>query len=430
MRYHSTKQDKIFSPLSEAVIKGLPDDNGLFVPESIATLPRTLFDPKHGIGLEEWGMAVMKPYFTPDIPESVLQTIIEDTLNFSIPLIEVERNVYSLELFHGPTLAFKDVGARFMARVLNYLSSRSKERTIVLVATSGDTGSAVAHGFFDMDNIEVVILYPSGKVSPLQEQQMTTLGKNIHALEVAGNFDDCQRMVKEAFLDQALNKKLQLTSANSINIARFLPQSVYYFHALAQLGFPENAVISVPSGNYGNLTAGLTGYLMGMPVEKFVASSNVNDIVPHYLATGEFSIKPSISTISNAMDVGNPSNFSRIDHFFKHDLEKMRRIMAGFSFDDDSTRAAIKEVYQSFDYMLDPHGAVAYLGLKKYMDKHPGKTGIFLETAHPAKFKDTVEEVLNTKLEIPEQLSVGMNKPKQTTLIGSNFSELKDFLLR
>lgn len=428
MRYHSTKSRQPTVPAGEAILKGLPDDNGLFVPETLPKFGEGYFWGHKNHSLADIGFEAMSPFFSPEFPADVLKNIIEDTLSFPIPLVEVEPDIYSLELFHGPTLAFKDVGARFMARSLNYLASQSKRHTVVLVATSGDTGSAVAHGFYEMDNIDVVILYPSGKVSFLQEKQMTTLGKNIHALEIDGNFDDCQRMVKEAFLDKKLNEQLQLTSANSINIARFLPQSIYYTYALSQIGFPDNVVVSVPSGNYGNLTAGLVAHFMGLPVSTFVASSNVNNIVPNYLSTGNYVPRSSVATISNAMDVGDPSNFVRIEHLFNREVEKVRSKISGYSYDDEQTKAVILEVYKKTGYLMDPHGAVAYLGLKEHLSNRPGHIGIFLETAHPAKFKDTVEEVIKRPLEIPEALLASKDKKNLSVRAGNQLSDLKGYL--
>lgn len=426
MKYYSTNHK--INPVSfkEAVIKGLPDDNGLFMPERIAELPKSFFSDLATLSLPEIGYNVAQPLIDEDIPGSALYDLIEDTLSFDIPVHEVEEDIYALELFHGPTLAFKDVGARFLARCLSYFSGDEQQKVTVLVATSGDTGSAVAHGFLGVENVDVVILYPKGKVSKLQEQQLTTLGQNITALEINGTFDDCQRMVKSAFLDKALNESMQLTSANSINIARLIPQSFYYFWAKAQLP-DKDLVFSVPSGNYGNLTAGLLAKKMGLDIKGFVASSNINDVVPNYLASGKFNPSASKQTISNAMDVGNPSNFSRMLDLYNNDWNKITEEIKGYSFDDDQTRAIMKDVYSRTGYTLDPHGAVGYLGLKKYLKDHQA-TGIFLETAHPSKFKDVVDEVIGN-VEVPERLAQYMNKEKKSIEMEGDFEELKKFLM-
>lgn len=427
MQYYSTNHKTQPVSFREAVIKGLPDDNGLFMPEQIPELPKSFYSSLSTLSLAEIGYNVAESFVDEDIPGSALYNLIEDTMSFEIPVNEVEKDIYTLELFHGPTLAFKDVGARFLARCLSHFSGSEAKKVTVLVATSGDTGSAVAHGFLGVKNVDVVILYPKGKVSKLQEQQLTTLGQNITALEIDGTFDDCQRMVKSAFLDKGLNEKMQLTSANSINIARLIPQSFYYFWAKAQLP-DKDLVFSVPSGNYGNLTAGLLAKKMGLDIKGFVAASNINDVVPNYLVSGKFNPTASKQTISNAMDVGNPSNFYRMLDLYLADWNKITEEIKGYSFNDEETRLAMKEVYKNTGYTLDPHGAVGYLGLKNYLKDHQA-TGIFLETAHPAKFKDVVDEVIGN-VDVPERLAQYMDKQKKSIEMSSEFEELKEFLMK
>lgn len=413
----------------EAIFKGLPEDNGLYMPETIPELPPSFFDKISGYSLPEIGFQVIKPYVGNEISDEDLKKIIDETLSFDIPLVKIKDDTYSLELFHGPTLAFKDVGARFLARALSHFTKKEDKKLTVLVATSGDTGSAVANGFHNVPNIEVVILYPSGKVSEFQEQQMTTLGGNITALEIDGTFDDCQKMVKEAFLDEELRSTLNLTSANSINMARLLPQSVYYFHAFAQLSDEEkkNVVFSIPSGNYGNLSAGLIAQKMGLPIKHFLACSNANDTVPSYLWNGNFIPKPSVSTISNAMDVGNPSNFIRMLDIFEGSHRKMSERVSGYAYTDDATRDAIRKVFALTGYVLDPHGAVGYLGLSDYMSFNNG-TGIVLETAHPVKFKKTVEEELSLIIKIPLHITT-TNLAKKSVPLSKDLKEFKTFLI-
>ncbi|HBX67706.1 MAG: threonine synthase [Balneola sp.] len=427
MKYYSTNRKSPLANFQEAIFKGLPDDNGLYMPEKISALPSSFFKNLENHTLSEIGFKVLKQFVSDEIPKDVLSNIVEETLNFDIPLIEVSENLYSLELYHGPTFAFKDVGARFLARSLSHFTKETDQKLTVLVATSGDTGSAVAQGFYEVPNIEVIILYPSGKISDFQEQQMTTLGKNITALEVDGSFDDCQKMVKQAFLDEELTEKANLTSANSINIARLLPQSIYYFYSLGQLPQEKRneVVISVPSGNYGNLSAGLIAQRMGLKINHFLACSNINDTVPEYLKTSKYSAKTSTETISNAMDVGDPSNFARMLDLFSGSHKQMTESITGYSFTDDETRKAIKSVYEKSGYILDPHGAVGFLGLQKYLDKNSG-TGIFLETAHPYKFKETVEN------EIDEPLTPVLefkSKEKKSIAFGNDFEELKERLM-
>lgn len=429
MKYYSTKGSVAPVSFQEAIFKGLPEDNGLYMPETIPELPSSFFDKISGYSLPEIGFQVIKPYVRNEISDEDLKKIIDETLSFDIPLVKIKDGTYSLELFHGPTLAFKDVGARFLARALSHFTKKEDKKLTVLVATSGDTGSAVANGFHNVPNIEVVILYPSGKVSEFQEQQMTTLGGNITALEIDGTFDDCQKMVKEAFLDEELRSTLNLTSANSINMARLLPQSVYYFHAFAQLSDEEkkNVVFSIPSGNYGNLSAGLIAQKMGLPIKHFLACSNANDTVPSYLWNGDFIPKPSVSTISNAMDVGNPSNFIRMLDIFEGSHRKMSERVSGYAYTDDATRNAIRKVFALTDYVLDPHGAVGYLGLSDYMSFNEG-TGIVLETAHPVKFKKTVEEELNLIIKIPLHITT-TNLAKKSVPLSKDLKEFKTFLI-
>ncbi len=429
MKFYSTNNKSLKVSFRDAVLKGLGDDNGLFMPEEIPLLDRGFIDSIRLLTPEEISFEIANAFLRNDIPTERLQQIVKEAINFRIPLVNVHDNIYSLELFHGPTLAFKDVGARFMARVLSFLLEKESQDVTVLVATSGDTGSAVASGFLGVKGIKVVILYPSGKVSEIQEKQLTTLGQNITAIEVKGTFDDCQALVKKAFLDKELTNSITLTSANSINIARLLPQSFYYFIAYAQL--PQNdlpVVISVPSGNFGNLTAGLIAKRMGLPIDKFIAATNVNDVIPKYLSNGTFSPRPSVQTISNAMDVGNPSNFARMLDLYSHDLEKMRQDISGCSFRDDETREIMKKVYQDYGYLLDTHGAVGYAALSKYLGDNKAN-GIFLETAHPAKFLDVVEEVIESKIQIPERLKSYLSESKESILIGNSYDSLKSVLL-
>lgn len=428
MFFYSTNNKSLRVSLREAVLKGLADDGGLFMPERIPQLQKDFFESMQRLSPSEISSQVAQAILGEDIPEARLKTIIAETLNFPIPLVKVAGNIFSLELFHGPTLAFKDVGARFMARLLSHFREGEKQDITVLVATSGDTGSAVAHGFLGVKGINVVILYPSGKVSEIQEKQLTTLGQNITALEVRGTFDDCQALVKKAFSDKELNQRIKLTSANSINIARLIPQSFYYFMAFAQVTDTMNDVVMcVPSGNFGNLTAGLIAKRMGLPVMRFIAATNVNDVVPDYLLSGVFSPKPSKQTISNAMDVGNPSNFARMLDLYNHDFKSMQKDIAGYSFTDDETRQTMKEVYANCGYLLDPHGAVGFSALKQYLSGK-NETGIFLETAHPAKFLDVVESVIKRKIEIPEALAACLSQPKQSLPMENSYDALKGFL--
>ena len=430
MKFYSTNNKELSVNFKDAVIKGLAPDGGLFYPESLPQLDKSFIDKLPNLSLAEIGFEVSKLFLGDDIPSDKLQEICEDALNFPTPLVSFEPNVYSLELFHGPSCAFKDVGARFMSRCLNYFAQESDEKISILAATSGDTGSAVAHGFLGIENIEVVILYPSGKVSQIQEQQLTTLGNNITALEIDGSFDDCQALVKKAFQDKDLNKAMKLSSANSINIARLIPQSFYYFYAYGQLkNQNKDLVISVPSGNYGNLTAGLIAKQMGLPIKKFIASSNINKVVPEYLNTGKFENKASIPSISNAMDVGSPSNFDRMMTLYRENHPRICEDLKGASFNDEQTKEAMQKVFKNTGYILDPHGAVAYLGLKEKLDTE-NELGVFIETAHPAKFIDIVEEVIETKVEIPDYLKSYLTKEKSSIKMSANYQDFKNYLIR
>ena len=428
MKYYSLNHNAPQVSFKEAVIQGLASDRGLYFPETITPLAPTFFDTIENLSNEEIAYQAIQQFVGDEIPEITLRTIIKDTLCFDFPLIEVEKGIFSLELFHGPTMAFKDVGARFMSRCLEYFNKDIKDsKNTVLVATSGDTGGAVASGFLGVKGVEVIILYPSGKVSDIQERQLTTLGQNIKALEVDGVFDDCQDMVKKAFLDESLKHK-NLTSANSINIARWLPQMFYFFFAYKALKKENKKLIfSCPSGNFGNICAGIIAKKMGLPIEHFVAATNVNDTVPRFLENGIYDPKPSKATISNAMDVGNPSNFIRIQELYQNDLEQFKKDFSSFTFSDEETLEAMKTIYKRDGYIAEPHGAVGYLGLKKELENHPNAIGIFLETAHPIKFLDVVEPALNVKLPIPEQIESVMNKEKISTKIKS-YEELKTFL--
>lgn len=434
MKYYSTNKQEFGVSLCDAVIKGLASDKGLFMPESIKTLPASFYDEIENYSLQEMAFVVANAFFGEDVAEDDLKQIVFDTLNFEIPLARVSQDIYSLELFHGPTLAFKDVGARFMSRLLGYfVKSRGLSDVNVLVATSGDTGSAVANGFLGVEGISVHVLYPKGKVSAIQECQFTTLGKNITAIEVDGTFDDCQRLVKTAFLDKDITQKKFLTSANSINVARFLPQSFYYFYAYAQLrkivgkNNLHDVVVCVPSGNFGNITAGIFAQKMGLPVSRFIAANNRNDIFLQYLKTGEYRPRPSVSTIANAMDVGDPSNFARILDLYQHNHAEICKNIAGVSYSDDEIRVGISECFSANNYLLDPHGACGYLALKEMLKE--GETGIFLETAHPIKFKDTVEDVIRQSLEIPDKIKAFMNGKKQTVPMSKDFSDFKSYLM-
>ncbi|NHE55976.1 threonine synthase [Cyclobacterium plantarum] len=429
MKYYSTNNADYKVDLKEAVIKGLAPDQGLYMPEKIPVLPADFFDRLPGLSFREMGYEIIGSLFSDDLSQQQINSLVDHTLTFDAPLVQVEEGVYSLELFHGPTLAFKDFGARFCSKLMSML--QDKRDLKVLVATSGDTGSAVANGFFGVDGVEVIILYPSGKVSKLQEKQFTTLGGNIRAIEVAGVFDDCQKMVKQAFLDPDLNSKMLLTSANSINIARWIPQCLYYFYAYSRLPKKERELVfSVPSGNFGNLAAGILAERMGLPISYFVAATNINKVVPDYLQGENFMAKPSLQTISNSMDVGNPSNFYRLLALFGNDESQLKEKVKGYFYTDDMTRQAMLKVKNQTGYTMDPHGAVAYLGLKDFMGAQPAPcTGIFLETAHPGKFRNVVEDTLSIRLDLPDRLQAFMEKEKKVDKMENDYLEFKKYLL-
>ena len=430
MKYYSTSKKSSPVDFKEATIKGLAPDKGLYFPELVPQIDPTFIHQIENYSNAEIAYHVINPYVGDSIPVNELERIAKEAIDFDIPLVKVNGRISSLELFHGPTLAFKDVGARFMSRCLGYFAKEKDEKVIVLVATSGDTGGAVANGFYNVEGVEVVILYPSGKVSSVQEKQLTTLGNNIHALEVEGNFDDCQRMVKDAFADEALNKKLFLTSANSINIARWLPQQFYYFFAWKQWADKDHPpVISIPSGNFGNICAGLLANRSGLPVKHFIAACNANDTVPEYFLSGNYNPKKAVATISNAMDVGDPSNFVRILELFKNDSTVLKNLISSYSISDDETKTTIKNVLAKENYLLDPHGAVAYIALKKYLENDNDSKGIFLETAHPVKFYDVVEPVIQQSVPIPESVQLQINKEKKSTKISADSKLVKDFLM-
>lgn len=433
MKYYSTNKNTTEVSLKEAVVKGLAPDKGLFMPERINKFDSSFFENIQNLSFQEIAYEVAKKFFGEDIPKDKLKEIVFDTLQFDCPVVKVTDSIYSLELFHGPTLAFKDVGARFMARLLNYFLCESKELVNVLVATSGDTGSAVANGFLGVDGIHVYVLYPKGKVSRIQESQFTTLGKNITALEIDGTFDDCQRLVKTAFLDEELNNKLVLTSANSINVARFLPQAFYYFNAYARLkenGILENKelVVSVPSGNLGNLTAGLFALKLGLPISKFIAANNSNNVVFKYLETGNYKPRQSVETIANAMDVGEPSNFARILDLYNHSHKSISKIIKGYTFSDSEIRNIVKKVFKETGYLCDPHGACGYESLNHYLKTN--QIGVFLETAHPAKFLETLEEIVGEEnVDLPIKLKEFLRGEKSNILLNKEFQVLKEYLL-
>ena len=433
MKYYNLSKPETLVSLKEAVLTGIQGSDGLFMPQHIPQLGKSFIENLPQYSLQEIGFEVAKLFLNEAVEESVIREIVNDALNFEIPLVKVCDNIFALELFHGPTLAFKDVGARFMARLFAYFLKNDSQKIHILVATSGDTGGAVANAFWNVPNINVTILYPSGKVSFLQEKQLTTLGKNIHALEVNGTFDDCQALVKKAFADTSLQQHVTLASANSINLARLIPQSFYYFWAYAQINNDtsnNNIVVCVPSGNFGNLTAGLMAKKMGLPIHQFIAATNANDILPQYLSTGNYIPQPSQQTISNAMDVGNPSNFSRIMALYNNDYEAVKKDLTGFSFSDEATKATMINVFQNDYYTLDPHGAVGFAALKEYQKTFPNSTGIFFETAHPAKFMDVVEKTLRVKIKVPNALQEAANKTKRAEKIEVNYELLKTYLLR
>ncbi|WP_165026893.1 threonine synthase [Dysgonomonas sp. ZJ279] len=432
MKYYSTNKQASEVNLQEAVVKGLAPDKGLFMPEKIKVLPQSFYENIDKLSFQDIAYTVADAFFGEDIEADTLKKIVYDTLNFETPLVHVNDNIYSLELYHGPTLAFKDVGGRFMARLLGYFIQKQGQKDVkVLVATSGDTGSAVANGFLGVEGIHVYVLYPKGKVSHIQECQFTTLGQNITAIEVDGTFDDCQAMVKTAFLDDELNKKLNLTSANSINVARFLPQAFYYFNAYAQLkkqGKAKDVVFCVPSGNFGNITAGLIAKKMGLPIKRFIAANNKNDIFLQYLNTGVYTPRPSTQTIANAMDVGDPSNFARVLDLYNHSHNAITSDITGYSYTDEDIRKTLKATYEKTGYLLDPHGACGYQALIDGLKEN--ETGVFLETAHPAKFLETVESIIDQSVEIPEKLKAFMKGEKKSISIDKTFEEFKALLLK
>ena len=441
MKFYSTKDPNRLFSLKEAVLKGLPDDNGLFMPENISPLSDSFFKELPNLSFQEIAYYIVDHLFQQTIPANDLLDIISKSINFPAPLVQLNEQTYVLELFHGPSLAFKDFGARFMAQLMGYFNKDEEKDLVILVATSGDTGGAVAAGFHNTPGIKVVILYPSGRVSDLQEKQLTTLGGNISALEIKGSFDDCQDLVKTAFLDKELNANIRLSSANSINIARLIPQTFYYFEAYKQLESPSKSpVFIIPSGNFGNLTAGLLAKKMGLPIAHFIAATNINDVVPSYLTSSNFEPKPSLATISNAMDVGNPSNFYRMVALYMNEklpvtLEgstwnNMKQDISGYAFDDKTTREAIKKAYKKFDgYIFEPHGAVGLLAWEAFQQSNREKQGIILETAHPSKFLEVVEGVLQTKVEIPERLACLANRKKEAKVMAPEYKLFKEFLL-
>lgn len=435
MKLYSTKNPNTFVGLEKAIFESLPADRGLYMPEKIKTLPKDFFQHIQNKSFQEISFEVAKNILGTSIPSSVLLQIVEEAINFPAPLKEIDQDLYVLELFHGPSMAFKDFGARFMSRLMNYFLQKKEREINILVATSGDTGGAVALGFYNIPGIKVTLLYPKGKVSALQEKQLTTLGKNITALEIDGNFDDCQSMVKSAFLDKDVIKSNNLSSANSINIARLIPQTFYYFNAYAQLKRvkPKNnpLIFSVPSGNFGNLTAGLLAWRMGLPADQFVASTNINAAVPEYLQTGVFSPRPSQPTLSNAMDIGDPSNFERMCDLFNNDFNKMQQQISGFSFTDLQTRETIKKVASQKDYILCPHTAVAYAGLQQYLQTRKQKlTGVFLSSAHPCKFSNAYDAEIWSKVKQPEKADKLMGKYKQVVSLPNNYAAFKNWLMR
>ena len=432
MKYYSTNGKAPLASLEKAVVKGLAEDRGLYMPERIEKMPKAFFEDISSMSFQDIAYNVASNFFGEDVDEDALQEIVYDTLSFDCPVVKVTDNIYSLELFHGPTLAFKDVGARFMARLLGYFIGKSGKSGLVnvLVATSGDTGSAVANGFLGVDGIHVYVLYPKGKVSPIQECQFTTLGQNITAIEVDGVFDDCQALVKSAFMDDELNKHMKLTSANSINVARFLPQSFYYFNAYARMKEQLNGnqlVMCVPSGNFGNICSALFGHEMGLPIDRFIAANNANDVFYNYLQTGQYNPKPSVQTLANAMDVGDPSNFARIYDLYGKSHERISRLISGATYSDEQIAETMRQCYNETGYILDPHGACGYQALKEGLRE--GEVGVFCETAHPAKFKEKVDAILGTDIEIPARLRAFMDGEKQSVEMSKDFADFKQYLM-
>lgn len=441
MQFYSTNNPDHKADLPTAIFRGLPADNGLYMPERLDPLPQQFFDDLPGMSFAEIGFQVSKHLLGDDVPEADLKALVYDAVNFPAPVIKLDEKRHVLELFHGPSLAFKDFGARFMSRLMGHFNKGNDRELIILVATSGDTGGAVAAGFYKTPGIKVVILYPKGKVSHLQEKQLTTLGQNIHALEVDGTFDDCQAIVKQAFLDEDLRSRLRLSSANSINISRLIPQSFYYFEAYKQLGASGDPVaFSIPSGNFGNLTAGLLAMKMGLPVKQFIAATNQNDVVPEYLTSGTYHPRPSVATLSNAMDVGAPSNFARMLNLYgqvngkeahrPETHQEMTEIITGYAYDDESTEEAVREVEEKFGYIIDPHGAVGYLALTEWQKSHPGTRGVILETAHPSKFKPDVERILGHPIEVPTRLAELEHKEKVAKAMTVDYDPVRAWLLK
>ncbi|MCP3929724.1 MAG: threonine synthase [Bacteroidetes bacterium] len=430
MRLYSTNNRSKFVSLKEAVLKGLPEDNGLYMPSDIPKLSDAFFNNLKNLSFQQIAYEISYALFKDIIPKEDIQELVKNSITFPAPLVKLDESIYILELFHGPSLAFKDFGARFMAQLMSYFNKEEEQELVILVATSGDTGGAVASGFYKAPGIKVVILYPSGKVSALQEKQLTTLGHNISAIEVNGTFDDCQALVKKAFLDKNLNKKIRLSSANSINIARLIPQTFYYFEAYKQLEVTDRPVVfCVPSGNFGNLTAGLLAKRMGLKVDHFIAATNINDVVTEYLESGVFTPRPSLRTISNAMDVGNPSNFVRILDMYCSTWNNIRNDVSGYSSNDDETIRAIKDVYENYQYSLDPHGAVGYNALTSFFNSNKDRVGVILETAHPSKFIEVVEAVVGEKIDIPVRLSKLAKKEKVAVKMDADYSTFKQFLV-
>ncbi len=429
MQYFSTNKKAGPVNFKQATITGQAPDKGLYFPENVPVFDGQLLSDWKSLDKNELAFRIMKPYINGEIPDEMLQTLVAETVAFYFPLVQITDRIWSLELFHGPTLAFKDVGARFMSRCLGYFNHGNQKKVTVLVATSGDTGGAVANGFENVEGIEVIILYPEGKVSPVQELQLTTCGENITALKVQGNFDDCQAMVKQAFTDADLNDAYQLTSANSINIARWLPQQLYYCFALQQWGFDEAPVISVPSGNFGNICAGMLAWKSGLPVHHFIAACNANDVVPRFLQGGDYEPRKAIATVSNAMDVGDPSNFVRIMELFVQDKNALQQMISSQSVSDDTTRSVIESVYKQHDYLLDPHGAVGFKALQDYLEQHRGKKGIVLETAHPVKFPEVVKQATGQDVPVPESVKPLFTKTPQSISMDTDFSSFKKWLL-
>jgi len=432
MKYYSTNGTAPIADLHKAVVKGLAEDRGLYMPEKIKTLPQVFFDDIEKLSFQDIAYNVASAFFGEDVDLDALKDIVYDTLSFDCPVVQVKDSIYTLELFHGPTLAFKDVGARFMARLLQYFIKQEgkNEQVNVLVATSGDTGSAVANGFLGVDGIHVYVLYPKGKVSPIQECQFTTLGRNITAIEVDGVFDDCQALVKNAFMDAELNQHMKLTSANSINVARFLPQAFYYFNAYARMkeqGKADNLVMCVPSGNFGNICAALFGHEMGLPIKRFIAANNANDIFYKYLQTGKYEPKPSKLTLANAMDVGDPSNFARIYDLYGKSHERITSLISGATYTDNQIRETMRQCYQDTKYILDPHGACGYQALVDGLKED--EVGVFCETAHPAKFKEKVDDILGIDVTIPDRLAAFMRGEKQSVPMSKDFADFKQYLL-